>query len=115
MKFTKGTAIYTGGGWYTIIGETNKKGVYFFGCTDFCELTSLDPRTEDEDGLLIFYNEKIEPYRIEYDPDKTWRLMEDFCKRLDKEEPNITDGYEEFSNFCPGEVTEYIDFSDYNH
>lgn len=115
MKFTKGTAIYTGGGYYTIIGETDQEGVYFFGCTDFCELTTLDPREEDEDGLKIFYDEKVEPYLIESDPDETWKLLEDFCNRLDNDEPHITDGYESFSNYLKGEVSDYIDFSDYNH
>ena len=113
MKFTKGTAIYTGGGFYTIIGETDQDGIYFFGCTDFCELTSLDPRTEDEDGLLIYYNEKIEPHIIESDHDKTRELLKDFCERLYNDEPHITDGYEDFSNYIitlssrsyrPGEI-----------
>ena len=116
MKFAHGTAIYTGGGCYIVIGETDKKGTYFYGCTDFCEIMTLDPRTKNEYGdLICMYTEEIEPYVIETDRDETWRIFEDFCTRLDNEEPNITDGYEDFSNYCAGEVARLIDFSDYNH
>jgi len=115
MTFTHGTAIYTGGGCYIVIGETDESGLYFFGCTDFCELMRFDPRTEDENGLICQYYEEIEPYIVETDRDETWKLFEDFCNRLDNKEPNITTGYKDFSNYLAGEVSDYIDFSDYNH
>lgn len=113
MKFTKGTAIYTGGGVYICIGQTDT-GLFFNGCPDFCILTDIDTRTEDEDGLICCYEDKMEGHIIADTTEEVWRAFQDFCHRLDEGEEGITEGYEEFSNYARGEVERMIDFSDWN-
>ena len=114
MKFTKGIAIYTGGGFYVAIGQTDN-GNYFYGCIDWCELFDTDTRTVNEyDELACMYNEWCDEHIIKSNRQEVWKAFEDFCKRLDNNEPNITEGYEKWSNYIPGEVTELIDFSEMN-
>lgn len=114
MKITNGTAIYTGGGNYTIIGKINN-GLWFNGCNEWCAIFDEDTRTKNEDGeLMCIYNEWCEKHdkTSEFNHKEIVEMFKDFCKRLDNNEEGITKGYEEFSNYIPGEVTDYIDFSE---
>ena len=113
MKITKGTAIYTGGGFYTVIGET-EDGHWFVGFNEFCAVINFDPRTKDEemDDLKIFYCDftEEEGYVIPVDIKEKYEAYLDFCKRLENQESGIEDGYEDFSNH-DYDIISYIDFS----
>lgn len=126
MRIKHGTAIYTGGGIYVVIGEIGD-GKWFMGNNDFCAVTNFDTRTKakdmeilsetewefDDDDLAIFYL-MLTPEEgciVETDIKETYEAFYDFCKRLDNGELGITDGYEEYSNYAQGEVCNYIDFS----
>ena len=121
MKVLHGTAIYTGGGFYTVLGEFDN-GLWFFGGTEWFEVIDADCRTRDEkeDDLAAYYNEWLSKYVVEeYHTDKKkeramFKAIEDFCRRLDKGEKGLTEGYEELSNYSAGEVTEMIDFSEFD-
>lgn len=113
MKAIHGTAIYTGGGIYVVIGELDS-GLWFCGNNDWCSIFDEDTRTydNDNDDLACFLNEWCEAHEVkDVDKKEVYAMFKDFCERLDKKEPDITKGYEEFSNYAPGEVTDYIDFS----
>ncbi len=112
FKATHGTAIYTGGGLYVVIGQLDN-GLWFYGGTDFCDIFDEDTRTYDNenDGLACFWNDWCEKHRVELDARQTYAMYYDFCRRLDNNEPGLTDGYEEYSNYAAGEVVDYIDFS----
>ena len=110
MKAIHGTAIYTGGGCYSVIGELDN-GLWFNGCMDFCEIIDADVRTKDENGdLACFYNEWLEKHVVnDYSPGEKWQMLKDFCIRLDNKESGLTEGYDELSNYIAGEVTEMLD------
>ena len=55
MRATHGTAIYTGGGIYNIIGETDN-GLWFMGGPDWCSLFDSDVTEEDEYTDMVCYN-----------------------------------------------------------
>ena len=113
MKALHGTAIYTGGGFYTVIGELDND-YWFCGNNDWCAIFDEDTRTWDNDnnGLACFWNDWCEMHEVkDFDLKEVYAMLEDFCKRLDANEPDITKGYEKFSNYLPGEVTDHIDFS----
>ena len=113
MKALHGTAIYTGGGLYVVIGELDN-GLWFYGNYDWCAVFDEDIRTYDEvnHGLACFWNDWCEKHIVnDVDVKEVYAMFKDFCERLDAKEPDITKGYEKFSNYLPGEVTEYIDFS----
>jgi len=109
MKAIHGTAICTGDG-YSVIGNTDA-GWFFHGTSDgWLEILADDPRSLDENGdMLCFDAEWTEKHRIaNMNTPAACNMIVDFCKRLDAEEAGITDGYEDFSNYIPGEVTRYI-------
>lgn len=110
MRAIHGTAIYTGGGCYSVIGELDD-GRWFNGCMDWCEILDTDVRTVDENGdLMCFYNEWLDKHRITgIEPGTVWKMLEDFCDRLDSGEEGLTDGYGKFSNYCAGEVKMMLD------
>ena len=114
LKFraTHGTAIYTGGGIYNVIGQLDN-GLWFYGGNDYIEVFDEDTRTYDEvnDGLACYWNDWCDKHRLEVDKRQLYAMFYDFCQRLDNRESGLTDGYEEFSNYAAGEVTDYIDFS----
>lgn len=113
MKATHGTAIYTGGGLYIVIGELDN-GLWFYGNSDWCAVYDEDTRAYDyeNDGLACCWTDWCEKHEVkDVDLKEVYAMFEDFCKRLDNKEEGITEGYEEFSNYAPGEVTDYIDFS----
>ena len=114
MKALYGTAIYTGGGQYSVIGELDN-GYWFCGCSDWCDIFNHDVREqhETEDDLGCFWNDWCEKYDVtdQFNAKEIFDMFEDFCKRLDAKEEGITNGYEEYSNYIPGEVCELIDFS----
>lgn len=115
MRATHGTAIYTGGGIYNVIGETDN-GYWFFGGPDWCTIVDSDIREEDkenDDDLVCYYNDWLEKHEVKVNVQEIYEMFEDFCRRLDAKEPGITDGYEKFSNYAAGEVTDYIDFSEF--
>lgn len=113
MKIVNGTAIYTGGGCYSIIGRIDN-GLWFNGWNDWCAIYDMDTRTKNEDGdLACFYNDEwCEEHdkTSEFDYKEVVEMFKDFCIRLDNEEDGITNGYEEFNNYIAGEVTDMIDF-----
>lgn len=130
MNVLHGTAIYTEDGTYNIIGEFDN-GLWFFGCpkyiaiyTDdirnereifdicrnnikYCEKNLImlyEPNEEDEDNIEEYLSEdELEDYHPE--------VIRRFCIQLDNEEPGLTNGYEEFSNYTAGEVTAAMGFS----
>ena len=111
MKILKGTAIYTGGGFYTVIGKLDN-GLFFCGCTDWAAVFDTDTRTEDENGgLCCFDADWCELHEVNADIKEIYQAFEDFCKRLDENEKDITAGFEKFSNYQTGEVCGMIDFS----
>lgn len=112
LKIKHGTAIYTGGGMYSVIGECDN-GLYFNGNNDWFELIYADPREKDYFGdLCVFDNEWMEEHVVkDFDKLEIYKAFKDFCARLDKNEPEITKGFEEFSNYAAGEVSDYIDFT----
>ena len=115
MRATHGTAIYTGGGIYNVIGETDN-GYWFFGGPDWCSIVDSDIREEDKENnndLVCYYNDWLEKHEVKVNVQEIYEMFEDFCRRLDAKEPGITDGYEEYSNYIPGEVTDYINFSEF--
>ena len=114
MRATHGTAIYTGGGIYNVIGETDN-GYWFFGGPDWCTIVDSDIRERDEenDCLACYYNNWLEKHEVNVNAQEIYEMFEDFCRRLDAKESGITDGYEKYSNYAPGEVTDYIDFSEF--
>lgn len=112
MKIINGTAIYTGGGCYSIIGKIDN-GLWFNGCNDWCAIYDMDTRTKNEDGdFACFYYEWCEEHErtLEFSYKEVIAMFKDFCMRLDNNEEGITNGYEEFSNYIAGEVTDMIDF-----
>lgn len=113
MKATHGTAIYTGGGIYNIIGELDN-GLYFFGCWDYLAIYDADVRTYDEsyDDLVCYNPNWCDEHMLlfAFTEEEIEKALHDFCVRLDNEEPGLTDGYEQFSNYCAGEVTKMMDF-----
>lgn len=117
LKATHGTAIYTGGGFYICIGELND-GTYFYGGMFSCEIFDKDTRTENEDkDLECFYEEWCKKHRIASEANgknhgEIIEMFKDFCKRLDAEEEGLTDGYEEYNNYCPGEVYDMMLFDE---
>ena len=116
MKALHGTAIYTSGGIYVVIGELDN-GLWFCGDNFGCTIYDQDTRTYDKvnDGLAWFWNEWCDNHVVkDVDEKEVHAMFKDFCVRLDKKEPNITKGYEEFSNYLPGEITKYIDFSHFD-
>ena len=114
MKALHGTAIYTGGGQYSVIGELDN-GYWFAGDNWGCNIFSRDVREYDEENgdLAFYWNPWCVLHDVTYmfDTKDIYEMYEDFCKRLDAKEDGITDGYEEYSNYIPGEVCEMIDFS----
>ena len=113
MKATHGTAIYTGGGIYVVIGELDN-GLWFCGNNDWCGIFDEDTRTYDQenDDLACFWSDWCDQHEVkDVNKKEVYAMFEDFCKRLDNKEDGITEGYEEFSNYAPGEVADYIDFS----
>ena len=113
MKALHGTAIYTGGGFYTVIGELDN-GYWFCGNNDWCAIFDEDTRTWDYENveLACFDNEWCEAHEVkDIDPKEVYAMFKDFCNRLDNEEPGINEGFEQFNNYIPGEVSYYIDFS----
>lgn len=114
MKITHGTAMYTGGGFYSVIGEIDD-GNYFVGNTDWCCVVDADPREKDEFGEWNFFHiEWLEDHDVHVDANEIYPMFKDFCERLDAEELDITKGWDELSNYLPGEVTEMIDFSEFD-
>lgn len=114
MKIVKGTAIYTGGGCYSIIGQLDN-GLWFNGCNEWRSVLTRDTRTFNEDGeLACFYNDWCEKYDVtcKFNYKELVEAFKNFCNRLDNDEPYITKGYESFSNYISGEVTKFIDFSE---
>lgn len=114
MKIVKGTAIYTGGGCYSIIGKLDN-GLWFNGCNEWCSVLSKDTRTLNKyEELACFCNNWCEKYDVtsKFNYKELVEAFKDFCIRLDNNEPGITDGYENFSNYIVGEVTKIIDFSE---
>ena len=123
MKVVHGTAIYTGGGQYTLIGELDN-GLWFCGFNDYCAVTNFDTRTSvrdfynddgynvDNNDLAIYHMDLTleEGYVVDVDLKEKYEMFYNFCKRLDAGEPGLTDGYEKYSNYQP-ELCEYIDFS----
>ena len=105
MKIKHGTAIYTGGGFYTVIGELDN-GLYFNGCNDWCAAFDEDTRTWDEekDDLACFYNDWCEEHEVKVNNKELKAAFKDFCERLAAREPGITKGYEKFSNYDADEV-----------
>lgn len=114
MRATHGTAIYTGGGIYNVIGETDN-GHWFFGGPDYCTILDSDVREKDEteDDLACYYNDWLEKHEVKVEPKEVYEMFEDFCRRLDAKQPGITNGYDLYSNYIAGEVTNYIDFSEF--
>lgn len=111
MRFTKGTAMYTGGGIYVVLGETDN-GLYFLGNCDCVDIYNADVREEDENGdMACFYPEWEELHRVETSEDLV-EPFKNFCRRLDAKEEGITEGWEAFSNYAAGEVYDYMDFED---
>lgn len=111
MKIVNGTAIYTGGGCYSVIGKLDN-GLYFNGCNDWCAAFDEDTRTVDKEtgDLACFDNAWCEEHEVKVNQKELYKAFKDFCERLDSGEPGITMGYEKFSNYSEGEVTNYIDF-----
>lgn len=113
MRATHGTAIYTGGGIYNVIGETDN-GLWFMGGSDWCSLFDSDVTEEDEYTDMVCYNNDwCEKHEVKVDLQELYEMFEDFCRRLDNKEPGITDGYENHSNYAAGEICDYIDFSEF--
>ena len=114
MNITHGTAMYTGGGFYSVIGEVDD-GNYFVGTMDWCVVVDADPREKDEfDEWNFFHVEWLEDHDVHADANEIYPMFKDFCERLDAEEQGITQGWDELSNYIPGEVTEMIDFSEFD-
>lgn len=110
MKVVRGTAIYTGGGIYVTIGQMDN-GMYFVGSEYGIEFFDEDTRSCDEnDDMCCFWQEWYDEHCIKdgYDPDDAQVAFIDFCKRLDAKEEHLTDGYDEFSNYLPGEIYEHL-------
>ena len=103
--------MYTGGGIYVVLGETDNK-LYFVGDMDGVELYNSDVREEDEHGdMVCFYPEWQDKHRVETSEDLA-EVYKTFCRRLDAKEEGITKGWEEFSNYAPGEVYDHMYFED---
>ena len=117
MRATHGTAIYTGGGFYICIGELDD-GKYFFGGMDSIEILNANPKIEDEDGEWLGNNidwileHTIESTANGKETNEIIEMFKDFCKRLDAKEDGLTDGYQDFSNFCAGEVYDMMLFGE---
>ena len=114
MKITHGTAMYTGGGFYSVIGEVDD-GNYFVGNTDWCVVIDTDPRCKDEFGEWNFFHiEWLEDHNVhDVDANEMFFMFKDFCERLDANEQDITKGWDKLSNYIPGEATEMINFSEF--
>ena len=111
MRAVHGTAIYTGGGCYTCIGELDN-GLWFCGCNDWCEIIDKDSRSEDENNdLCVFDNDWMDKHVVkDIDRESINKMFQDFCKRLDNSEEHIEDGYSKYSNYMAGEVSRLINF-----
>lgn len=110
-RATHGTAICTGNG-YSVIGE-DENGFFFHATTDgWLEILDHDgdPRKLDGNGDMLCFNaEWTEKHRMAIrNMPVAIDFILDFTKRLDAEEEGITEGYDDFSNYIPGEVTRYI-------
>lgn len=106
MRAVRGTAIYTGGGIYVTIGQMDN-GMYFIGSEYGIEFFDTDTRSCDENGDMCGFDMDWHNKHVisdGYDPEEAQAAFKDFCERLDAKEEHLTDGYEEFSNFCHGEI-----------
>ena len=121
LRIEHGTATYTGGGFYTILGELNN-GLYFVGFNDCCYILDIDPRTKaaeaphedyeifEPDDLAIYYGDFLEVHNVEIDTHEKYKIFEDFIKRLDSGEKGIDRGFEDYTNH-DFKVYDTIDFS----
>lgn len=105
MRAKHGTAIYTGGGIYSLLGELDN-GLYFCGDNFYISIIDADCRTwnEKEDCLAVFYNDFIEAHEVKADLTEVAIMVKDFCTRLKNHEAEIDKGYEKFSNYDSAEV-----------
>lgn len=105
MRAKHGTAIYTGGGIYSLLGELDN-GLYFCGDNFYIGIYNEDVRTwnKKEDCLAYFYNDWCEAHEVEADQNEVAAMIKDFCTRLQDNEPELTQGFTDFSNFDGAEV-----------
>lgn len=112
MKILNGTAIYTGGGYYIVLGKIDN-GLYFCGTNEWCAICDMDTKTENEDGdFACFDIEWFEKHdkSSEFSYKEIVEMFKDFCLRLAQEEDGITNGYENLDNYISSEVIKMIDF-----
>lgn len=107
MRAVHGTAIYTGGGIYNIIGKTDN-GLWFFADNDYLAIVNTDIRETCEDGLACYYDRWLEEHEVDVSDEEKHKMLRDFCRRLDADEKGLTEGYEGVSNYMAGEVETYI-------
>lgn len=119
LKIVKGTAIYTGGGIYNILGKLND-GKYIFANDQF--ITVIERLKNDESNFLM---DKDNDYDYHYcnpnwldERDKTneyqisdlLRAIKKFCKDLDKGKGDLylVDEFENTENYSPGELKRMV-------
>lgn len=105
LRATHGTACYSGGGFYIVLGET-ENGLFFVGGNEgYVDIFDTDPRTKTSE-LLSDYPEWCDLHRVStYDDCEVQKMFSDFCRRLDKCEMNISVGYEAYENYMPGDMS----------
>lgn len=112
MKALHGTAIYTGGGIYVLIGELDN-GQFFFGDNWCCDIFDADTREIGEDDFLnCCYPEWQEQHIVESDTAEVLAMYKDFYTRLANGEPDITDGYEDYNNYIASEILQVMDIEE---
>ena len=114
LKIIKGTAIYTGGGIYIVVGKLND-GNYIITDEQSIGIVADNPMEEDDDLSCDYHYSNINwiierDLLINYKIENLLKAIKKFCKDLDngKGDEYLIDEFKETDNYMPGELMTYV-------
>ena len=114
LKIIKGTAIYTGGGIYIVVGKLND-GNYIIANEQSIGIVADNPMEEDDDLSCEYHYNNINwiierDLLINYKIADLLKAIKKFCKDLDngKGDEYLIDEFKETDNYMPGELMTYV-------